>query len=321
MKRKSAADPLWLIPLAYAAVSFVLGVTLPRLEYKYALHLGTEMSVSSAQAFLSSVTSGMMALTAIIFSLVFVLSQFTATAYSPRLMIEFNRRHVIYHAFGCFIATFTYSLATLAWVDYGRSGEVPRISIYFVAVLIAASLAYLAYLIRSVASMNITFVLRFVGRKGRRVVEEYPLQEAGAPADLARTDADGLAPATLTLTYDGEPFSLAYYDLTLLTERARRAEAVIVLGHAVGDTLVEGSRLFSIRGGKADESGRAFMEGIHLARARTFRQDPKYAFSAARRYRDTCALSGDQRSNDGRAGVGPDRGFAYAPRPARAAIG
>lgn len=278
MKRKSAADPLWLIPLGYAVVSFVLGLTLPRVEYKYALHLGTQMSVSSAQAFLSSVTSGMMALTAIVFSLVFVLSQFTATAYSPRLTTEFNRRHVIYHAFGCFIATFTYSLATLAWVDYGRSGRVPSLSIYVVAVLIAGSLVYLAYLIRSVASMDITFVLRFLGRNGRRAIEEYPLQEASAPADLEPMDTGRLPPATLTLTYGGEPFSLVYYDLTFLTEQARRAEAVIVLRNAVGDTLVEGSQLFTIHGGRANESGHVFIEGIHVARVRTFRHDPKYAF-------------------------------------------
>jgi uncharacterized membrane protein len=48
-------------------------------------------AVSSAQALLSSIASGMMALTGIIFSLAFVMVQFGATAYSPRLVMWLGR--------------------------------------------------------------------------------------------------------------------------------------------------------------------------------------------------------------------------------------
>jgi uncharacterized membrane protein len=48
----------------------------------------------------------MIALTAIVFSLTFVMAQFSATAYSPRLVLWVSRDPVISHALGVFTATF-----------------------------------------------------------------------------------------------------------------------------------------------------------------------------------------------------------------------
>jgi len=46
---------------------------------------------------LSSIAQGMMALTGIIFSLAFVMVQFSATAYSPRLVVRLARDQVLFH--------------------------------------------------------------------------------------------------------------------------------------------------------------------------------------------------------------------------------
>jgi uncharacterized membrane protein len=50
-------------------------LTLSRLEVPYSPHLGHGISVSSSQTLLASIASGMMALTAIVFSIGFVVSQ------------------------------------------------------------------------------------------------------------------------------------------------------------------------------------------------------------------------------------------------------
>ncbi len=47
----------------------------------------------------------MIALTGIVFSLSFVMVQFSATAYSPRLVLWFSRDPLLAHAFGTFTAT------------------------------------------------------------------------------------------------------------------------------------------------------------------------------------------------------------------------
>ena len=67
----------WLIPTIYAATSITAGFLVPRLESKFVAY-SLNLSTSSAQAYLSAVASGMMALTGIVFSIAFVLVQFNA---------------------------------------------------------------------------------------------------------------------------------------------------------------------------------------------------------------------------------------------------
>ena len=58
------------------------------------------MSASAAMAICSAIASGMIALTGIVFSLAFVMVQFSATAYSPRLVLWVARDPVVSHALG-----------------------------------------------------------------------------------------------------------------------------------------------------------------------------------------------------------------------------
>src|SRR5215472_14941818 len=120
---------LWLIPLAYVIVSTVCGFTLPRLEHAYLSGYEFDIAVGSAQAYLSAIASGMMALTGIVFSIAFVMVQFSAIAYSPRLVLWFARDPSLYHSLGVFIATFVYSLWELAWIDRDNAGRVPMVPV------------------------------------------------------------------------------------------------------------------------------------------------------------------------------------------------
>ena len=63
------------------------GLALPRLERAYLSSYTFDLSVASAQACLSAAASGMMVLTGIVFAMV----QFSAIAYSPRLVLWFAR--------------------------------------------------------------------------------------------------------------------------------------------------------------------------------------------------------------------------------------
>ena len=118
----------WTIPLTYTVVTLVVGLTFPRVEHRLFPDVVSTISASSAMAICSSIASGMIALTGIVFSLAFVMVQFSATAYSPRLVLWVARDPVVSHALGVFSATFLYALIELAWVDRGASGKVPFIS-------------------------------------------------------------------------------------------------------------------------------------------------------------------------------------------------
>jgi len=158
---------LWLIPMIYAAASFLGGITLPRLEQAY-FPYDSGISVASAQAFLTAVASGMIALTGIVFTVSLVMVQFSAIAYSPRLVLLLARDPKLFHSLGVFIATFTYSLCVLLYVDRNGSGVVPLISGVAVAGLLLLSMLLFSALMKGLRDLQITFVLHVIGTLAAR---------------------------------------------------------------------------------------------------------------------------------------------------------
>jgi uncharacterized membrane protein len=92
-----------------------------------------------------------------------------------------------------------------------------------------------------------------------------------ATADHAR-----LGRVTQILTYFGKPRTIAKLDVDSLVALAREARGTIVMGSAVGDTLVEGSALLHVHDSETPLPEDALRRAVHLARERTFEQDPKY---------------------------------------------
>ncbi len=265
---------LWLIPTLYAAASIAAGFLVPRLESTF-VAISLNLSTSSAQAYLSAVASGMMALTGIVFSIAFVLVQFNAVVYSPRLVIWFARDRLLFHSLGMFVATFMYSLATLAWVDREGTQGVPFFSAAIVAGMLVVSVLMLAQLVQRLNNLQIMRVLQALGDTGRQVI--------GSTYQAARWSTSG-APTQdqpgrpeLILRHIGKPQSVTSIDIAKLVDNARRIDGLIVLECAVGDTLLEGSVFLRACGASPGVSEKELSACVRLDDQRTFEQDPKYA--------------------------------------------
>src|SRR5262245_36066693 len=148
------------------------------------------LSISSVQAYLSAAASGMMALTAIVFSVAFVMVQFSAIAYSPRLVLLFVRDRTLFHTLGIFVATFVYSLAALAWVDRGGTGSVPLLSSMLVVIMVIASVVLFSLLVQRLNDLQISNVLHVVGDKGRQVIREMYPHRNDKKVDMQRARRD-----------------------------------------------------------------------------------------------------------------------------------
>ena len=85
-KKRKKELSTWGIPLTYVVLTFVVGMLFPRAEHYLLPQLVSTMSAPAAMGICGAVASGMIALTGIVFSLAFVMVQFSATAYSPRLV-------------------------------------------------------------------------------------------------------------------------------------------------------------------------------------------------------------------------------------------
>src|SRR5271165_6861362 len=165
----------WVIPLSYAVVAVIVGLGFPRIETRVFQGLTSTITIPAAMAIYSSIASGMLALSGVVFSLAFVMIQFSATAYSPRLVLWISRDPVIWHAIGVFTATFLYAIGAIGWVDRNGSGKVPFLSTWVIFALLLASVAMFVALIQRIVLLQINRMLSFTGDLGRQVIEEmYP---------------------------------------------------------------------------------------------------------------------------------------------------
>lgn len=266
----------WAIPLVYAFLSLAAAMIFPRMEHHLLPNLASSMSPSAAMSIGSSIASGMIALTGIVFSLVFVMVQFSATAYSPRLVVWVSRDPVMSHSIGVFSATFLYSLALIAWADREGSGKVPLISGWLTFALLLASMGMFVALVERIGSLQVNRMLIFTGNKGRWAIEKLysnPLALAGGrpPSNLEQQ------PVVQTLTYTGQPQVIQTINYNELSRLAAAGDAIIQLDTSVGDTLIESCLLLRVRSARQPLEESALLAAINTGEERTFEQDPKYA--------------------------------------------
>jgi len=266
----------WLVPMVYAVTAILAGMVLPRIENLFFPHLKAELSIDVAIDLYSSIASGMMALTGIVFSLTFLMVQFSATAYSPRLVIWIARDQVLSHALGVFSATFLYAIAALSWLDRGNSRKVLFISALTVVALLLASVGMFIALIQRVGSLQINRMLLFLAQQGRKVIETL-YAEPGPSSGKSPVFRNIKALPTQVLLHLGRPQSLQAIDLKTLVQLARQNDARIEVVVAVGDTVLEGMPLLRLFGSDVRIPETQLRSAFALGDERTFEQDPKYA--------------------------------------------
>ncbi len=276
IRKRRSPLPEWAIPLSYAVIALLTGLTLPRLEHTFLPASTSSISVAVALALFSSITSGMIALTGIVFSLAFVMVQFSAVAYSPRLVLWVSRDPVIWHSIGIFTATFLYAIGTIAWVDRSGSGKVPFLSGWLVMILMLASVGMFVALIQRIGLLQVNRMLAFTGDFGRQVIEEmYPPLKT--PVSVVLSDELTKFPITQTVVHSGRPQVLQAIEVTALTELAMQADAIVEIVASVGDTLITGLPLLRVYGGNRAVNDESWKRALATGPDRTFEQDPKYA--------------------------------------------
>jgi len=262
--------PLRWIPVLYVAAAIIAGMVIPRIDEELGAS-AHQIAVGSALALFSAVGSGMIALTGIVFAVGFVMVQFSSGAYSPRLMVVLTGDPRLFHVLGIFMATFTYSLAALAWTDRGGSGRVPFFSSMLVFVLLFASMVAFSRLIHMVGNLQINNVLEVIGRKARAALDSMP------PATDGGGGGTTLPSPTQQIVHTGHPRTIVALHTAALLELAQRVDGVIVVDCAVGDTVGFGAKLVHVCGGTEPLPEAELVRALVMGPMRTFAHDPKWA--------------------------------------------
>ncbi len=260
----------WATPALYAAAAFAAGLTFPRFESRIFPGLVHPASVAVAIALYSSIASGMIALTGIVFSLAFVMVQFSATAYSPRLVLWVARDPVISHALGIFTATFLYALAALGGVARSGSETVPFISAYVVVGLAAGKRRYVHRPRPSDHVAPDQPHVDFYGRPRTKVIATiYPSMKSAVTA--IGTDDFRALPRTQTLIHHGRPRSVQAVDVAALVNLAKASGGIIEMVVAVGDTVVELMPVLHVFGAREPVDERKLRDAIESRRGTNIR--------------------------------------------------
>lgn len=266
----------WIIPLPYALVAALCSIGIPRLELRLFPGLAAPATATAAVAIYSSIASGMLALTGVVFSLAFVMIQFSAAAYSPRLVLWVSRDPFLWHAVGVFTATFLYAIGALAWVGRNSSAQVPFVSGWITMGLLLASVLMFVGLIQRIGLLQVHRMLSFTGNQGRKVIETtYPRLDS--PASSVGSEECHRLPLSQVLIYRGRPRAIQALDTDKLARVATEAGGVIQMVAAVGDTVCDMTPLMRVFGARQTVDERALTRAVRCGEDRTFNQDPKYA--------------------------------------------
>lgn len=271
---------LALVTWAYVGFALALGFALPQINEWLFPWLVSPMDKSAISAILSAVAAGMITLTGIVFSLVFVIVQFGSSTYSPRITRLFARMRSLRHALGVFTGTFVYSLMALRTVGTAGTGAVSAFPVWVGLAWLLASIAMLANLVRVFTGLTIGNVLFSLSSAGRRSIDTVytPLTDAGRNVDAATGTVPGSELAvTQTVTYEGVPLYVNDYAMASLVALAKGADAIIQLPYAVGDALRDGEPIALIRGARASIPEGRIHSAITLGIERAFAKDPRYA--------------------------------------------
>ncbi len=141
---------LWPIPTLAVVCALLLGLGLPELDASVDADLSAGLSgllfggdASAARSLLETISSSLITVTALTFSLTVVTLQLASSQFSPRLLRTFTRDLFVQLTLALFLATFTYALTVLRSIrsaDDGGGGEfVPQIAVTVAFLLAVAS--------------------------------------------------------------------------------------------------------------------------------------------------------------------------------------
>lgn len=275
LKSRIALIRTWLVPVLYAVGAVAAGFTVPRLTSIFLPEFISTISTSAAMSIYSAIASGMIAMTAIVFSLAFVMVQFSATVYSPRLVLWVARDSLIPHALGTFTATFFYALTALAWVDRSNSGRVSLISLWVVVALLLASIAMFIGLINRIGMLQVNRMLMFIGDRGREIIGKLYPPITHSP-ELSVQEVTRKHPNQIVL-HHGSPRFIQAIEVSALKQLAIEYDCVIESVAAVGDGVLESTPILQTYDAKSMISPDDLNSAVLLGDERTFEQDPKYA--------------------------------------------
>ena len=245
----------------FAGVS--LGLLMPLVEF------GPTVPARQVTDMLVAVGLGLLGSIAVIFSLLFLVVQWAATTFTPRLTL-FRDDPIVWRTFAFAVGQAVFSIT--AALAIGNRARVSVVVPIIAVLLLLAMLAFLRALqIHSFAAIQLAPVLKSIGSRGRAVLGAYySTRGSESPSPPLALPADHT-----TIVWPNPPAVLHEIIIDDLLEAATVAQVVVVLQVMQGDTLLYGASVADVHRGSL--SAPTFLDALFTCHERTFDGDPLLA--------------------------------------------
>jgi len=293
-----------LVQLLYVCVGIAAGLVVPTLD------VGAQIRSGDAVALIAGVTAGLLALTGIVFALLFLVVQFAATSQSPRLNL-FRDSPLVWHTLGLIVGVLVYA-ATSALVAASEDFTTVLVPISILLLVLVALAVTRRLQLDAFRSLQLAPVLNEITTRTRAVIDGlYPAPYAG-PAPQPPPAPERV----VQIRWPGRPRILRQIDLPALIEQARQSAAVIRLRVMPGDLVRENAVVFEIWEPAEAPDTETLLRCLEVGIDRKPHPGPTPGFPFTQRHRPARPVHRHQRPGHRRAGTGLRRGpAAGAGRP------
>lgn len=290
--KDATRSQLWPLPVVSVVLALVAGLTLPYLDATVDASLPDWLSAvifggdaGAARTVLDAVSSSLITVTSLTFSLTVVTLQLASSQFSPRLLRTFTSDMFVQATLGVFLATFTYSLTVLRTVrstDAAVPEFVPRVAVTLSFVLAIASVivlvVFLAHLARQIRVETMLNDVHQDASTTLRATLHQPDPSPDGPTHVPQTP-----PEAWKMMAPGSGF-LVRVDQQALLQTCLDLDVIVVLDTHIGASMVDGSPIgsaWSASGGVADEDlhnrlQQRLATAVHTGIERTAVQDIGY---------------------------------------------
>lgn len=274
--------PFWAIPVACVAAAFALGLLMPLADealgatVPYAFQGGP----AGARGLLGNITTGMISMTGLVFSITMVILQLASSQYSPRVIGGFLQKRITQITLGIFTASFVYAMTVIRSVrgEYGDIDSfVPQISVTLAFVLVLGSVGcFLAFIHHITSSIQISKVISSIGDATLELAGAmYPNDAVDGALETGPTWSPVPGAPRASISTQRRHGQMTFIDYDALVSFARDHDAVVTIDRPVGHFLAEGQELLRVWGIEEldDETTERLYRHIGLGSEREMWQD------------------------------------------------
>lgn len=275
----------WAIPFLTSVIAIIAGITIPHVDRALTNQIPHIFAsdAASAHAIHTTISTAMISITGLVFSITIVVLQLAASQFTPRVLGAFLESRVTQLTLGVFAGTFLYSLTVLRSIKEPSSitpGFVPQLATGFAYLLVVICVGFfLAFIQHITNSIRVTQVIRDVSRTtvktlGRMIPHPDEIDTGQQPSAWVKPESSVETPLVLHQADD----RLSDIDYHHLVDVAKYLDVTIKLDVQVGTYIAANTRIGTIYGNLSDvdDALENIRRGFILSPQRSMRQDTAF---------------------------------------------